>query len=198
MILNQVKNPKKLILGSSSPRRLELLLQLRIKPDLIKSPEINEATKKLELPRDYCIRMAKEKANAIDVEYDDVLLTADTIVCVGRRILGKPSNEDQVREFLKILSGRRHKVITSVAVKYQDKLLERCVISTVKMKNISNSELDAYVSLEDWKDKAGGYGLQGYAAVFVTWIQGSFSSIIGLPLAETSALLSVAGIRVLK
>ncbi len=198
MILNQVKNPKKLILGSSSPRRLELLLQLRIKPDLIKSPDINEATKKLELPRDYCIRMAKEKANAIDVEYDDVLLTADTIVCVGRRILGKPSNEDQVREFLKILSGRRHKVITSVAVKYQDKLLERCVISTVKMKNISNRELDAYVSLEDWKDKAGGYGLQGYAAVFVTWIQGSFSSIIGLPLAETSALLSVAGIRVLK
>lgn len=198
MILNQVKNPKKLILGSSSPRRLELLSQLRIKPDLIKSPDINEATKKLELPRDYCIRMAKEKANAIDVEYDDVLLTADTIVCVGRRILGKPSNEDQVREFLKILSGRRHKVITSVAVKYQDKLLERCVISTVKMKNISNSELDAYVSLEDWKDKAGGYGLQGYAAVFVTWIQGSFSSIIGLPLAETSALLSVAGIRVLK
>ena len=198
MILNQVKNPKKLILGSSSPRRLELLSQLRIKPDLIKSPDINEASKKLELPRDYCIRMAKEKANAIDVEYDDVLLTADTIVCVGRRILGKPSNEDQVREFLKILSGRRHKVITSVAVKYQDKLLERCVISTVKMKNISNSELDAYVSLEDWKDKAGGYGLQGYAAVFVTWIQGSFSSIIGLPLAETSALLSVAGIRVLK
>lgn len=198
MILNQVKNPKKLILGSSSPRRLELLSQLRIKPDLIKSPDINEATKKLELPRDYCIRMAKEKANAIDVEYDDVLLTADTIVCVGRRILGKPSNEDQVREFLKILSGRRHKVITSVAVKYQDKLLERCVISTVKMKNISNRELDAYVSLEDWKDKAGGYGLQGYAAVFVTWIQGSFSSIIGLPLAETSALLSVAGIRVLK
>ena len=198
MILNQIKNPKKLILGSSSPRRLELLSQLRIKPDLIKSPDIDEATKKLELPRDYCIRMAKEKANAIDVEYDDVLLTADTIVCVGRRILGKPSNEDQVREFLKILSGRRHKVITSVAVKYQDKLLERCVISTVKMKNISNSELDAYVSLEDWKDKAGGYGLQGYAAVFVTWIQGSFSSIIGLPLAETSALLSVAGIRVLK
>ncbi len=198
MILNQVKNPKKLILGSSSPRRLELLSQLRIKPDLIKSPDIDEATKKLELPRDYCIRMAKEKANAIDVEYDDVLLTADTIVCVGRRILGKPSNEDQVREFLKILSGRRHKVITSVAVKYQDKLLERCVISTVKMKNISNRELDAYVSLEDWKDKAGGYGLQGYAAVFVTWIQGSFSSIIGLPLAETSALLSVAGIRVLK
>ena len=198
MILNQVKNPKKLILGSSSPRRLELLSQLRIKPDLIKSPDIDEATKKLELPRDYCIRMAKEKANAIDVEYDDVLLTADTIVCVGRRILGKPSNEDQVREFLKILSGRRHKVITSVAVKYQDKLLERCVISTVKMKNISNSELDAYVSLEDWKDKAGGYGLQGYAAVFVTWIQGSFSSIVGLPLAETSALLSVAGIRVLK
>ncbi|MAR18691.1 MAG: septum formation protein Maf [Rhodobacteraceae bacterium] len=197
-MLNQVKNPKKLILGSSSPRRLELLSQLRIKPDLIKSPDIDEATKKLELPRDYCIRMAKEKANAIDVEYDDVLLTADTIVCVGRRILGKPSNEDQVREFLKILSGRRHKVITSVAVKYQDKLLERCVISTVKMKNISNSELDAYVSLEDWKDKAGGYGLQGYAAVFVTWIQGSFSSIIGLPLAETSALLSVAGIRVLK
>ena len=185
-------------MGSSSPRRLELLSQLRIKPDLIKSPDIDEATKKLELPRDYCIRMAKEKANAIDVEYDDVLLTADTIVCVGRRILGKPSNEDQVREFLKILSGRRHKVITSVAVKYQDKLLERCVISTVKMKNISNSELDAYVSLEDWKDKAGGYGLQGYAAVFVTWIQGSFSSIIGLPLAETSALLSVAGIRVLK
>ena len=198
MILNQVKTPKKLILGSSSPRRLELLLQLIIKPYLIKSPDINEATKKLELPRDYCIRMAKEKANAIDVEYDDVLLTADTIVCVGRRILGKPSNEDQVREFLKILSGRRHKVITSVAVKYQDKLLERCVISTVKMKNISNRELDAYVSLEDWKDKAGGYGLQGYAAVFVTWIQGSFSSIIGLPLAETSALLSVAGIRVLK
>ena len=138
MILNQVKNTKKLILGSSSPRRLELLSQLGIKPDSIRPPNINEETKKLELPKDYCMRMAKEKADAIVVTYDDVLLTADTIVCVGRRILGKPSNEDQVREFLKILSGRRHKVITSVAVKYQDKLLERCVISTVKMKNISN------------------------------------------------------------
>ena len=198
MILNQVKNTKKLILGSSSPRRLELLSQLGIKPDSIRPPNINEETKKLELPKDYCMRMAKEKADAIVVKSDDVLLTADTIVCVGRRILGKPSDEDQAREFFKVLSGRRHKVITSVAVKYQGKILERCVISTVKMKNISNIELDAYVSLGDWKGKAGGYGLQGYAAVFVTWIQGSFSSIIGLPLAETSALLSVAGIRVLK
>jgi septum formation protein len=139
--------------------------------------------------------MAREKSNAIPTHDKDVLLTADTTVALGRRIFGKPENEKQAAEFLLALSGRRHRVITSIAVKHENKILERCVISTVKMKVISNLELNSYLMTEDWKGKAGGYGLQGPAAVFVPWIQGSFSGIIGLPLVETANLLRAVGVN---
>jgi len=186
---------RRFILGSGSPRRLELLVQIGIKPDLIKPPDIDEASKKLELPKNYCIRMARQKAEAILIENNEVLLTADTTISVGRKIIGKPQNIDQAREYLLMMAGRRHKVITAVAVKYQDKYLERCVVSTVKMKRMSDIDLEAYLSEGEWKGKAGGYGLQGTAATFIPWIQGSYSAIIGLPLAETTALLSSVGIR---
>jgi septum formation protein len=193
--LNRSIVDKRFILGSGSPRRLELLAQIGIKPDLIKPAGIDEAFKKLELPKNYCIRMARQKAEAILIEDSDVLLTADTTVSVGRKIIGKPQNKDQAREYLLMLSGRRHKVTTAVAVKYQNTYLERSVVSTVKMKRITNIDIEAYLSEGEWQGKAGGYGLQGAAAVFIPWIQGSYSAIIGLPLAETAALLNSVGIR---
>lgn len=195
MTVNRSIADRRFILGSGSPRRLELLAQIGIKPDLIKPPGIDEASKKLELPKNYCIRMARQKAEAILIENNEVLLTADTTVSVGTKIIGKPQNRDQAREYLLMMAGRRHKVITAVAVKYQDKYLERCVVSTVKMKRMSDIDLEAYLSEGEWKGKAGGYGLQGTAATFIPWIQGSYSAIIGLPLAETTALLSSVGIR---
>ena len=194
MNLNKSIIKNRLVLGSGSPRRLELLAQIGIKPDSIRSPNIDESFIKRELPTQYCMRMARQKSDAIDVQDDEVLLTADTIVSMGRKIIGKPQTETQAREFLLMMSGRRHKVITSVGVKHQDIYLERCVISTVKMKRIHNNDLEAYISEGDWRGKAGGYGLQGSAAAFVPWIQGSYSAIIGLPLAETSALLAAVGI----
>ena len=195
MTVNRSIADRRFILGSGSPRRLELLAQIGIKPDLIKPPDIDEASKKLELPKNYCIRMARQKAEAILIENNEVLLTADTTVSVGTKIIGKPQNIDQAREYLLMMAGRRHKVITAVAVKYQDKYLERCVVSTVKMKRMSDIDLEAYLREGEWKGKAGGYGLQGTAATFIPWIQGSYSAIIGLPLAETTALLSSVGIR---
>jgi len=191
-----LQSGKRVILGSGSPRRLELLAQIGIEPFSIIHPDIDETPYRSELPRVYCNRMAWEKSNAIPTNDEDVLLTADTTVAFGRRIFGKPENEKQAAEFLLALSGRRHRVITSIAVKYQKKILERYVISTVKMKAISNLELNSYLMTEDWKGKAGGYGLQGPAAAFVPWIQGSFSGIIGLPLVETANLLRAVGVNV--
>ena len=195
MTLNRSISNRRFILGSGSSRRLDLLMQIGIKPDLIIPPDIDESFNKLELPKNYCMRMAREKAEAILIEENEVLLTADTTVSLGRTIIGKPQNKNQAREYLLMLSGRRHKVITAVGVRYQEMYLERCVVSTVKMKRISNIDLEAYLSKGEWKGKAGGYALQGTAAVFIPWVQGSYSAIIGLPLSETAALLGSVGIR---
>ena len=195
MTLSRSISDKRFILGSGSARRLELLGQIGIKPDLIRPSNIDESAYKSELPKNYCIRMAKEKAEALLIAENEVLLTADTTVSLGRTILGKPQNKKQARDYLSMLSGRRHKVITAIGVRYQDMYLARCVVSTVKMKRISNIDLEAYLSEGEWKGKAGGYALQGAAAVFIPWIQGSYSAIIGLPLSETAALLGSVGIR---
>ncbi len=183
----------KFILGSGSPRRRELLAQLGIVPDAILPPDIDEAPRRAELPRPYCVRLAREKALAVVAGPDDIVLTADTTVALGRRILGKPADAAQAAEFLLALGGRRHQVITAVAVRRGDKIWQRESVSAVKMKRLSDIELNAYLSGGEWQGKAGGYAIQGAAGAFIPWISGSFTGIVGLPLAETAAVLQAAG-----
>lgn len=183
----------KLILGSGSPRRKELLAQLGLVPDAILPPEINEDPRKGELPRPYAARLAREKAAAVVSDPDDIVLCADTTVALGRRILGKPRDAGEAAEFLTALGGRRHQVITAVAVRRGDRLWARESVSAVKMKRLSDAELNAYLAGGEWEGKAGAYAIQGAAGAFIPWISGSFTGIVGLPLAETAALLAAAG-----
>ena len=182
-----------LILGSGSPRRLELLAQLGIVPDRIVSPDIDETPLKGELARPYTARLAAEKARAIDAAPEDIVLSADTTVALGRRILGKPAGETEAVQFLHLLSGRRHRVITAIAVRRGDKLWQREVETVVRIKRLSDEEVSAYVRSGDWKGKAGGYAIQGPFGAFVPWLQGSYSGVMGLPVAETATLLQAAG-----
>ena len=190
--MNDTEHPR-LILGSGSPRRLELLAQLGLTPDDVRPPDIDETPGADERPRPYCIRMAKEKARAVDALPDEVVLSADTTVALGRRILGKPEDEGEAAEFLFALGGRRHRVITAMAVRLGDRLWERDVVTMVKMKRLSDAEVSGYVRSREWEGKAGGYTIQGRAAAFIPWIQGSYSAVMGLPVAETYALLTAAG-----
>ena len=184
----------RLILGSGSPRRLELLAQIGFVPDAVRSADIDETPGRGELPRPYCARMAREKALALDPG-SDAVLTADTTVAVGRRILGKPEDEAECRRFLGLMSGRRHKVVTAVALRTAQRIWERDVVTDLRMKRLEEAEIDAYLATGDWRGKAGGYGIQGPAAAFIPWIQGSYSAVVGLPLAETAGLLRAAGLR---
>ena len=188
----------KFILGSGSPRRKELLAQLGIIPDAILPPDINEDPLKGELPRPYCARLAREKAAAVAADPDDIILTADTTVALGRRILGKPADAGEAARFLTDLGGRRHQVITAIAVRRGDKIWSRESVSAVKMKRLSDVELNTYLASMDWQGKAGAYAIQGAAGAFIPWISGSFTGIVGLPLAETAALLAAAGYPVWK
>jgi septum formation protein len=183
----------RLILGSGSPRRKELLAQLGITPDAILPPDIDEDPKRGELPRPYCARLAREKALAVQGGADDIILTADTTVALGRRILGKPADAGEAARFLTDLGGRRHQVITAIAVRRGDRIWSRDSVSAVKMKRLSDIELNAYLASGEWHGKAGGYAIQGAAGAFIPWISGSFTGIVGLPLAETTALLQAAG-----
>ena len=183
----------RLILGSGSPRRRELLSQIGVVADDIRPPDIDETPLKAELPRPYCQRMARQKARAVEAAPDDVVLSADTTVAVGRRILGKPEDADEAAAFLRLMSGRRHKVITAVAVRCGDRIWERDVVTAVRIKRLSEDEITAYLASGDWQGKAGAYGIQGPAGAFIPWIQGSFTAVVGLPLAETAGLLQAAG-----
>ena len=183
----------RLILGSASLRRLELLAQLGVVPDAILPPDIDETPAKGELPRPYCLRLASEKAMAVTAGPQDIILCADTTVALGRRILGKPRDAGEAAAFLTALGGRRHQVITAVAVRQGDKVRVKDSVSVVRMKRLSDIELNSYLSGGEWQGKAGGYAIQGAAAAFIPWISGSFSGIVGLPLAETAALLAAAG-----
>jgi septum formation protein len=184
----------RLILGSSSPRRLELLAQIGVVPDAVRPPDIDEDPIKGELPRPYCVRLAREKALAVQADDDDdIVICADTTVALGRRILGKPRDAAQAAEFLLKLGGRRHQVITAVAVRRGAKLWQKDSVSAVKFKRLSDGELNAYLASGDWQGKAGGYGIQGAAGAFIPWISGSYTGIMGLPVAETASLLSAAG-----
>ena len=183
----------KLILGSGSPRRLELLDQLGVTPDAIRPPDIDETPHKGETPRPYCVRMAYEKVLAVKADTSDVVLSADTTVALGRRILGKPDGEGEAAAFLHLLSGRRHRVITAMAVRLGAQIWQRDVVTAVKMKKLSDEEISAYVRSQEWQGKAGGYTIQGRSGAFIPWIQGSYSAVMGLPVAETYALLRASG-----
>lgn len=185
----------RLVLGSGSPRRRELLAQIGITPDAILPPDIDETPLKGELPRPYCLRLARQKAHAVAAGADDIVLCADTTVALGRRILGKPEDAGEAAHFLTQLGGRRHQVITAVAVRRGDRVWLRDVVSAVRMKRLSDAELNAYLVSGEWRGKAGGYAIQGLAGAFIPWIGGSFTGIVGLPLAETAALLLAAGYR---
>jgi septum formation protein len=183
----------KLILGSASPRRKDLLAQLGIVPDAILPPDIDEDPKKGELPLPYAARLAREKALAVAAGPDDIVLCADTTVALGRRILGKPADAGEAAAFLTALGGRRHQVITAIALRRGDRILERQSESVVRMKRLSDDELNAYLASGEWQGKAGGYGIQGLAGAFIPWISGSYTGIMGLPVAETAALLTAIG-----
>ena len=188
----------RLILGSGSPRRLELLVQLGLVPDEIRTPDIDETPLKGELPRPYCIRMALAKVNALAIAPGEVILCADTTVALGRRILGKPDNAAQAADFLTKLSGRRHNVVTAIAVRSGARIWQKNVVTAVKMKRLSNAELNSYLASNDWQGKAGGYAIQGLAGAFIPWISGSYTAVMGLPTAETTQLLAAAGYAVFR
>lgn len=188
-------HPPRLVLGSASPRRLELLAQIGIRPDQILPADIDETPARAEAARPYTARMAREKALALADLTDGVILCADTSVAAGRQILGKPQDADQARAFLRLISGRRHRVLTAVAMLHQGRLHERLVETTIRLRPLSAAEIEDYIASGEWQGKAGAYGIQGRAGAFVAWLQGSYSAVVGLPLAETATLLAHAGIR---
>jgi septum formation protein len=181
-----------LTLASASPRRRELLARLGIAPDAVAPADIDETPFKAERPRDYALRMAEEKARASDAT--GFVLAGDTVVAAGRRILPKAESEDEARACLELLSGRRHAVLSSIALRAPDGTIRsRLSTSTVRFKSLSNEEITAYLAGGEWHGKAGGYAIQGVAEGLVQWIRGSHSAIMGLPLYETRALLKAAG-----
>jgi len=183
----------KLVLASASPRRRELLARLGIEPSEIAAAEIDETPGPNERPKDYAIRMAREKAMAL-ARADAHVLAGDTVVSMGRRILPKAEDLDTAQACLQALSGRRHLVLSSVALRYPDGTLRHKLNETVvRFKALEPAEIAAYLDSGEWHGKAGGYAIQGTAEGLVQWIRGSHSAVMGLPLFETRALLRSAG-----
>lgn len=185
----------RLVLASASPRRLDLLARIGVVPDAVVPAEIDEEPSKGELPRPHALRLAAEKAAAVAaLEPGALVLAADTVVAVGRRILPKVEDEETLRQCMALLSGRRHRVMTGVALAAPgEKLRTRLVETTIAMKTLSPQEIDYYAGHGEWRGKAGGYALQGYGEVYVRFMAGSWSNVVGLPLAETRHLLKSAG-----
>jgi septum formation protein len=185
----------RLILASESPRRLDLLARIGVVPDEIVPADIDESVAKNELPREHSERLAIEKSATVAARHPDALvLAADTVVAVGRRILPKVEDEATLRRCMALLSGRRHRVLTGVALAIPDGGVRcRLVETIIAIKRLSAEEIDYYASHGEWRGKAGGYALQGYGEVYVRHIAGSYSNVVGLPLAETRHLLKSAG-----
>lgn len=181
-----------LTLASASPRRHELLARLGVEPDAIVHADIDETAGKAELPRVYARRMAQEKALAVGAA--GFVLAGDTVVALGRRILPKAEDEATARACLELLSGRRHRVFSALALRAPDgELRERLSETVVRFKVLSGAEIAGYLTSGEWRGKAGGYAIQGAAEGLVQWLQGSHSGVMGLPLFETRALLKAAG-----
>jgi septum formation protein len=185
-----------LILASASPRRVELLARIGIIPDMIVAADIDEVPFKGEVPLAFAKRMAAEKAAAVSAIHPAAaVLAADTVVGVGRRILPKAESEDQARACLTLLSGRRHRVHSAVTLVGADGTARHRVSSTIlAFKRLSDAEISGYIASDEWRGKAGGYAIQGYAEAFVRMLSGAHSGVMGLPLFETRALLVSAGV----
>ena len=182
-----------LILASGSKARLELLASVGIYPDKIIQTNTDETAYKNELPAEYVMRIAINKnKNASKVD-DPLVLSADTVIAVGRRILNKPKDTTEASNFLDLLSGRRHKVMTGVCLFARGKYYMRLVKTTLRMKRLSDLEKKNYLISQEWRDSSGGYAIQGKAAYFFPFISGSYSNIVGLPLTETVGLLNGVG-----
>jgi len=185
------------VLASASPRRRDLLAQIGLPPDRIDPPHIDETPLPGELPQRYAVRMADEKLAAAAMRNSDCwLLAADTVVCLGRRILPKAETRAQAEACLRRLSGRRHLVVGALSVRSPDDRQARArAVTRVAMKRLSASELAGYLESDEWHGKAGGYAIQGRAAAFVPWINGSYSNVVGLCLSDVWRLLSALGYR---
>lgn len=189
--------PQRLVLASASPRRLDLLRQIGLDPDVIDAAELDETHAPKETPRRLALRLAGAKAaHVADRHPDAFVLAADTVVAVGRRVLPKVETEAEERACLALLSGRAHRVLTGVAVVAPGgRSATRLVESRVHFKRLSRADLDGYVQSGEGLGKAGGYAIQGRAGAFVTTLQGSYSGVVGLPLYEVVALLGGLGFR---
>lgn len=184
-----------LVLGSSSPRRLDLLKTVGITPDIVQAPDIDETERRGELPKALVMRLSKEKNEALHALHKGkIILTADTVVVASRFILPKAETREDFLTCMKYLSGRRHRVMTSVTIcDMIGKMRHKLVTSIVKVKRLSSKEIDSFYHTDEWKGKAGGYALQGYFGQFIEFMSGSSSSIIGLPICETVKMLESAG-----
>lgn len=191
----------KLVLASASPRRLALLEQAGIEPDMLRPADIDEAPAKGEQPRTLAKRLARTKVEIAirNADRDDrtrhaLVLTADTVVAVGRRILPKPETAEEAAVCLRLLSGRNHKVFTCVCLATADRTIRQRLVETrVRFKRLGRQDMEAYLASNEWQGKAGGYAIQGLAGSFVVKLVGSYTSVVGLPLYETVSLLGGAG-----
>lgn len=183
----------RLVLGSASPRRLDLLAQAGIAPHAVRPPGADESPERGEAPRPYVLRVMRAKLAAVPLAPDEVALCADTTVALGRRILGKPLDEADAARMIRLLMGRRHRVLTAVGVRRADRAWEAVTETAVRMRRLSDPEIADYLAGGDWQGKAGAYALQGRAGALIPWVNGSVSGVVGLPLAETLGLLRAAG-----
>jgi len=188
--------PPRLILASASPRRLDLLAQIGYRPDQIDPASLDEAALKAEAPAALASRLASAKAEIVSARHKGVVvLGADTVVACGRRILPKADSEAEARACLTLLSGRRHRVYGGISVwDAKGRAHNRLVTTVVTFKRLERREIDAYLKGEEWRGKAGGYGIQGSAAAFVRWLSGSYTNVVGLDLYSANALLVGVGL----
>jgi septum formation protein len=183
------------VLASASPRRLTLLAQIGVTPDRVTNPDIDETPQRDEMPRALAQRLAMLKLSTVAAD-DCFVLAADTVVAVGRRVLGKPETEQEARGFLAMLSGRRHRVLTAVVLRAPDgRSAQRLAESIVTFARLDAVQTRSYLACDEWRGKAGGYAIQGRAAAFVRFLSGSHSNVVGLPLFETAQLLRGLGYR---
>lgn len=190
-----MKTTPQFILASASPRRLQLLAQSGIKPDHIIPADIDETPLKAELPSHYALRIAQEKALVVSGKHPEaVVLAADTVVATGRRILPKADDEKTARACLTLLSGKRHRVYTALCISQGKKIKQHVEMTQVKFKRLSAKDIDAYIASGEWQGKAGGYAIQGLAEIFIPWINGSYSNVVGLPVEKTCTMLTQFGV----
>lgn len=184
----------RLVLASTSPRRLDLLTRIGAPPERVAAPDVDESTRKGELPREYVLRIATDKALAVARAEDEIVLAGDTTIAVGRRILAKPEDEADLRRMLALLSGRRHHCLSAVCLVGLDGGPRTRLSDTiVTFKRLTDAEIDWYVASGEGMGKAGGYAIQGKAEAFVRFLAGTHSGVVGLPVFETRTLLTSAG-----